>query len=61
MAIAIIAIGLVLRFAHLDRKVYWHDEVFTSLRVAGYMGPLVSAAVVDRPTLTAADLLQYQQ
>jgi len=61
VAIAIIAVGLVLRFAHLDRKVYWHDEVFTSLRVAGYMGPLVSAAVVDRPTLTAADLLQYQQ
>ncbi|MGF1519721.1 MAG: glycosyltransferase family 39 protein [Nodosilinea sp.] len=61
MAIAVIVIGLVLRFAHLDRKVYWHDEVFTSLRVAGYMGPRVGAAVVDRPTLTAADLLQYQQ
>ena len=61
VAIAVIAIGLVLRFAHLDRKVYWHDEVFTSLRVAGYMGPLVRSAVVDRPTLTAADLLQYQQ
>ncbi len=60
-AIAAIAIGLVLRFSNLDRKVYWHDEVYTSLRVAGYMGPAVQDAVLDRPSLTAAALLQYQQ
>ncbi|WOD40650.1 glycosyltransferase family 39 protein [Nodosilinea sp. E11] len=61
VAIAAVAIGLVLRFANLDRKVYWHDEVYTSLRVAGYVGPAVAAAVSDRPDLTAADLLRYQQ
>ncbi|MBD2231432.1 glycosyltransferase family 39 protein [Phormidium tenue] len=61
VAIAAIAVGLVLRFSNLDRKVYWHDEVYTSLRVAGYMGPAVQDAVLDRPDLTAADLLQYQQ
>ena len=54
------AVGLVLRFAHLDRQVFWHDEVYTSLRVAGYQGPVVQEEVLDRPDLTAADLLQYQ-
>ncbi|MBE9158106.1 glycosyltransferase family 39 protein [Nodosilinea sp. LEGE 06152] len=61
VAIAAIALGLVLRFAHLDRKVYWHDEAYTSLRVAGYVGPAVEKAATDRPDLTAAELLRYQQ
>ncbi|MGB3201159.1 MAG: hypothetical protein WBA99_09660, partial [Nodosilinea sp.] len=61
VAIVAIAVGLILRFANLDRKVYWHDEAYTSLRVAGYIGPAVSDAVTDRPDLTAADLLRYQQ
>lgn len=61
VALGAIAIGLVLRFAHLDRKVYWHDEVFTSLRVAGYVGSRVQAEVSDQSRFTAADLLRYQQ
>lgn len=61
VAIAAVAVGLVLRFANLDRKVYWHDEAYTSLRVAGYVGPAVEKAVTDRPDLTAAELLRYQQ
>jgi uncharacterized membrane protein len=60
ISLGAIALGLLLRFAHLDRKVYWHDEVFTSLRVAGYLGPAVAEQVRDRPDLTATDLLRYQ-
>lgn len=61
VALVAIAVGLVLRFSNLDRKAYWHDEAYTSLRVAGYIGPAVGEAVVDRPDLTAADLQRYQQ
>jgi uncharacterized membrane protein len=61
VALVAIAVGLVLRFSNLDRKAYWHDEAYTSLRVAGYFGPAVGEAVVDRPDLTAADLQRYQQ
>ncbi|HIK44193.1 MAG TPA: glycosyltransferase family 39 protein [Leptolyngbyaceae cyanobacterium M65_K2018_010] len=60
MALGIIAIALGLRFADLDHKVYWHDEVFTSLRVAGYIGPEVTAQLFTDQTLTARELLQYQ-
>ncbi len=35
-AIALLALGIFLRFYHLDYKVYWLDEIYTSLRLAGY-------------------------
>lgn len=31
-----LVVGLVLRFAALDRAVYWYDETITSVRIAGY-------------------------
>ncbi len=61
VALVAIALGTLLRFSHLDYKVYWHDEVFTSLRVAGYIGPEVNAQLFNNTTLTAGELLQYQQ
>ncbi len=33
--IALIAIALALRWVHLDRPIYWHDEMATSVRLAG--------------------------
>lgn len=30
-----LVVGIGLRFTHLDRKVYWHDETYTSVRIAG--------------------------
>lgn len=60
-AILLITLGVMLRFVNLDRKVYWHDEVFTSLRVAGYFGQAVTAEVFTGKVITAPELLQYQQ
>ncbi len=56
-----VVVGTLLRFTHLDRKVYWHDEVFTSLRVAGYIGQQVERRLFTESFITAGDLLQYQQ
>ena len=36
LAIAILLLGIGLRFTNLDGKVYWIDEVHTSLRASGY-------------------------
>jgi len=57
----LLAFGISIRVLHLDRKVYWHDEVFTSLRVAGYLGSAVAADVFTGESVTAADLLTYQR
>ena len=32
----LLALGVYFRVAHLDRKVYWHDEAFTSLWISGH-------------------------
>ena len=49
-----------MRFVNLDFKVYAHDEVYTSIRVSGYLGEEVGEAVRDR-TVTVAELMQYQE
>jgi uncharacterized membrane protein len=57
-----IGLGIVLRFGHLDRKVYWGDEVFSSFRVAGYTLAEVTDRVFDNQPRTIADLqAQFQQ
>jgi uncharacterized membrane protein len=37
LLIATIVLGIVFRFAHLDRKVFWFDEVINSLHSSGYL------------------------
>ena len=50
-----IVLGIFFRFYHIDRKVYWDDEIFTSLHVLG----LTEADVVARsPALTSAAALR---
>lgn len=57
-----IGLGIVLRFGHLDRKVYWGDEVFSSFRVAGYTLADVTDRVFDNQPRTIAELqAQFQQ
>ncbi len=36
LCIALLVLGIVFRWVNLGTKVYWHDEAFTSLAVAGY-------------------------
>lgn len=36
LVITVLIIGISFRFINIDRKIYWSDESFTSLRVSGY-------------------------
>ncbi|MEH2090049.1 glycosyltransferase family 39 protein [Nostoc sp.] len=36
LIVVLLMVGIFFRFFNLDRKVYWHDETFTSLRISGY-------------------------
>lgn len=58
--IALLAIGVCFRFANLDHKVYWFDEVSTSIRVAGQTKSEVEQQFVERGPVTAQSLLDYQ-
>ena len=36
LIVVILALGVFFRVANLDGKVYWTDEVLTSVRISGY-------------------------
>lgn len=57
VAVAILAIvlGIGFRFYHIDRKVYWGDEAYTSLRI---LGRLESDLIARAPELRQVSDLQ---
>lgn len=60
LLIVVLSLGLLFRLTHLDHKVYWYDETFTSLRASGF----TEAEVVDHfaasDVVGVNDLQQFQ-
>jgi len=61
LVILLLLLGLFFRVANLDRKVYWVDEVATSIRVAGYTRTEIISEVTSGKILHPQDLLNYQK
>lgn len=59
--ILIIITGIFLRFYHLDYKIYWHDEVYTSLRVSGYNSDQLLSQFFHGEIITTEELLSLQK
>ncbi|PSB68101.1 hypothetical protein C7B61_02645, partial [filamentous cyanobacterium CCP1] len=59
--IAVLMLGIFVRVTHIGQKVYWHDEVFTSIRAAGYTASEIAPNVFTGALLSPETLLQYQQ
>ncbi len=60
LVIAILVMGLFFRFANIDRKLYWCDEVYTSLRMSGYLQQEMDREVRDGHLISVTDLQKYQ-
>ena len=56
----LLAIGIFFRCYNIDSKLYWHDEVYTSLRTAGYNGQEVVSNVFNGEIIKPRDLVKYQ-
>lgn len=56
----ILILGIFFRFAHLDHKVYWHDETRTSLRIAGYLVSELTEQAFDGNETSPDDLMVFQ-
>ncbi|OZH55664.1 glycosyl transferase family 39 [Hydrocoleum sp. CS-953] len=56
-----ITLGIGFRFFHLDKKVYWHDEVFTSLRAAGFNRTDIDRELFQNQIIPAEQLQKYQK
>ncbi|MGD1699293.1 glycosyltransferase family 39 protein [Dapis sp. BLCC M229] len=60
LLIITITLGIGFRFFNLNKKVYWHDEVYTSLRAAGYEANDISQ-LFQNQIIPAKQLQKYQQ
>lgn len=58
--IIVLVLGIFFRFYNLDKKVYWIDEVNSSLRSLGYTKTEVIETTFTGGIVTAADLQQFQ-
>jgi uncharacterized membrane protein len=61
LLIAVIFLGIGFRFFQLDRKLYWHDEAYTSLRAAGFTRQEIDKELFQNRILPAPELQKYQQ
>jgi uncharacterized membrane protein len=61
LIVIVLLLGVFFRFVNLDRKAYWHDEVYTSLRISGYTeAELVQQTVIGNE-ICVEDLQKYQR
>ena len=61
LIIAVLVIGIFFRFVNLDRKFYWIDETYTSLRVSGYTEAQIIKKISYKQIVLPSDLQKYQQ
>lgn len=61
LIIAVLVIGIFFRFANLDRKFYWIDETYTSLRISGYTEAELLKQISYQQIISPSDLQKYQQ
>ena len=61
LIIVVLVVGIFFRFANLDRKFYWIDETYTSLRVSGYTEAEMLKQISYQQTILPSDLQKYQQ
>jgi len=54
-----LALGLILRFANLDKKIYWYDEFETSYRVAGYSGVQLGSVLAPGHDIEVQDIKKF--
>jgi len=57
----LLVLGVVFRFVNLNHKVYWHDEVYTTLRAAGYTRQEIDRDLFQNQVIPAGELQRYQQ
>ncbi len=61
LVIASVAIGIGFRFYHLDFKIYWHDETWTSVHVGGHRLEDVIRVGFAGKKGSFADLMNFQR
>lgn len=57
----ILTLGVVFRFANIDKKIYWHDESYTTIRTTGYQAKEIADTIFQNRLLSTTELGKFQQ
>jgi len=60
LVITLLILGIFFRFVNLERKVYWCDETYTSLRISGYTAEDFFQQAFNRKIIDVKYLDKYQ-
>ncbi|MBG1241292.1 glycosyltransferase family 39 protein [Nostoc sp. NZL] len=60
LIIFLLAMGILFRFFNLDGKVFWHDEIYTSLRISGYTINQAKQEIFNNRVITGESFAQFQ-
>lgn len=60
LIIILLVIGVFFRFVNIDKKIYWGDEVYSSIRISGYLASEMREQLSNGRLLTIKDLQKYQ-
>ncbi len=56
----VLLVGVFFRLYSIDYHLYWNDEVYTSLRIAGYQVTEIEDELRDQQVVTVAEMQKYQ-
>ncbi|MCP2731695.1 glycosyltransferase family 39 protein [Limnofasciculus baicalensis] len=60
LIITVLILGIFFRLTNLDRKIYWFDETYTSLRISGYTETEIVQEFSQPKIISIQDLQYYQ-
>jgi uncharacterized membrane protein len=58
--VVVLVLGVFFRFVNLDRKVFWHDETYTMLRISGYTKDEVKRQLFNGRIISPDSFFRYQ-
>ncbi|MBH8551021.1 glycosyltransferase family 39 protein [Nostocaceae cyanobacterium CENA357] len=61
LIIVLLVLGIYFRFVNLEKKVYWHDEAHTSLRISGYTKTEFVQQVFNGQVINVDTIQNYQR
>jgi len=57
----ILTLGVVFRWGNIDKKIYWHDESYTTIRTTGYQAKEIADTIFQNRLLSTTELGKFQQ
>jgi len=59
VAIALLVVGIIFRFVNLNHKLFWHDEIYTGFRSAGYVRTEIHDELIQTQPIPIRRLKDY--